>query len=70
MTEIPDDKDDLEDGYFTPEIHDFCKDFTLDELIHHAYTWPGDHHKLWWIEQIAARVGVELRCGMERGIPP
>ena len=58
-----------EEVYFLPEIEKGCLNDTICDLLQCAYSWQGEHHKLWFIEQIAARLGIELP-ERERGIPP
>jgi hypothetical protein len=43
----------------------------LIELIQDGYAWAGEHHKQWFFEQIAAKLGIPLAV-MENnpGIPP
>jgi hypothetical protein len=47
---------------------------TVKDLIFDALTTDGEHHKQWYLEQIAAVLGIPLtemrELDYEKGIPP
>jgi hypothetical protein len=55
---------------YKPKLDEYVKEYSIEELIECAYNWQGEHHKLWFIEQAAAKLGMSLPGGHERGIAP
>lgn len=42
----------------------------LIKLVQDGYFWDGEHHKQWFFEQIAAKLGVILPVIENKGIAP
>lgn len=43
---------------------------SLISLVQDGYSWDGAHHKNWFFEQIAAKLGIHLPIQDEKGIAP
>jgi hypothetical protein len=68
MTIFDDDAEEVPS--FFPKQDEWCSDYSLEDLIRSAYVWQGEHHKKYWIAQIAARLELELEDDGDPGVPP
>lgn len=61
---------DYEFNTFLPQLSEHCADWPLEDIIQAAYECQEEHHRTWYIEQIAAKISIRLAELDERGIPP
>jgi len=50
---------------------DFTDEYTMEDLINEGLSIDGSHHKQWYLEQIAKKLGIKIdESEYEKGIAP